>query len=78
MTDEEKAARAEQRAQERLVAALEVERARQREIAELDLDEESALAVAYCNRQLLDIRRRADWDFLRDTRAIHLRQGTRK
>lgn len=78
MTEEEKELAAERRAAERLEEALDRERAQQAEIANLEIAPEALRAVTYLNRQLLRRERSEDWAFLRATRAIHLRQGTKR
>lgn len=80
MNDEERERRA-QAAQKRAAAQREAtmlkERQYQAELAELDIAPESRRAIDYVNSQLLRPERSPDWQFLRDSRVIHLRQGTR-
>lgn len=80
MTDEERDRRAEaaqKRAEEARQRTMLKERLYQAELAELDLAPESRRAVEYVNAQLLRPERSPDWKFLRESRVIHLRQGTR-
>lgn len=81
MTDEERDRRSEAalaRAAEARQRTMLKERLYQAELAELDIAPESRRAIDYCGEQLLRPERSADWKFLRESRAIHLRQGTRR
>lgn len=81
MTDEERDRRAEaaqKRAEEARQRTMLAERIYQAELSDLDIAPESRRAIDYVNSQLLRPERSADWKFLRESRVIHLRQGTRQ
>jgi hypothetical protein len=73
MTEQEKAAAAERRAQDRLAAALEREHERQAANAFVPLSVEDQSKIDYLNGQLLRESRAGDWSFLRGVRRDILR-----
>ncbi len=73
MTDDEKAARAERRAEERIEAALDRERDRQDTLATIAFGDEDHRKITYHNRQLLRRERSHEWPFLRSIRKDILR-----
>lgn len=81
MTDEERdrrAAAAQKRADEGRERTMLKERLYQAELSELDIAPEARRAIDYVNSQLLRPERSPEWKFLRESRVIHLRQGTRR
>lgn len=81
MTDEERDRRAEaaqRRAEESRQRTMLKERLYQAELSGLDIAPEARRAIDYVNTQLLRPERSADWNFLRQSRVIHLRQGTKQ